>query len=122
MVMVSMSIRPVCSASPMNRSGKSSPCTGCCQRTSASSPGTGPVALRRLGRESRRPLEPGGWTRNEKAGLRGSLPAPPASFLALDGDGIEWETLKPAEDGEGYIVRLLETSGREGKAHLSSRL
>src|ERR1035441_9204675 len=47
-------------------------------------------------------------------------PRPPVS--SPYGDGIEWETLKPAEDGEGYIVRLLETSGREGKAHLSSRL
>ena len=81
-----------------------------------------PAYLSRLGRESLTPLETGELTRNDKVGLRGSLPATPASFLALDGDGIEWETLKPAEDGEGYIVRLLETSGREGKAHLSSRL
>jgi alpha-mannosidase len=81
-----------------------------------------PARLSRLGRESLTPLETGELTRNDKVGVRGSLPAMPASFLGLNGDGVELETLKPAEDGEGYIVRLLETAGREGKARLSSRL
>jgi len=81
-----------------------------------------PAYLSRLGRESLTPLETGELTRNDKVGLRGSLPATPASFLGLDGDGAELETLKPAEDGEGYIVRLLETAGHEGKVRLSSRL
>ena len=78
--------------------------------------------LSRLGRESLTPLETGELTRNDKVGLRGSLPATPASFLGLSGDGVELETLKPAEDGQGYIVRLLETAGHEGRARLSSRL
>jgi alpha-mannosidase len=78
--------------------------------------------LSRLGREALTPLETGELTRNDKVGLRGSLPATPASFLDLNGEGVELETLKPAEDGEGYIVRLLETAGREVKARLSSRL
>ncbi len=81
-----------------------------------------PAYLSRLGRESLTPLETGELTRNDKVGLRGSLPATPASLLGLTGDGVELETLKPAEDGEGYIVRLLETAGREQKARLSSRL
>ena len=81
-----------------------------------------PARLSRLGRESLTPLETGELTRNDKVGVRGSLPATPASFLGLNGEGVELETLKPAEDGEGYIVRLLETAGREGKARLSSRL
>jgi hypothetical protein len=81
-----------------------------------------PATLSRLGRESLTPLETGELTRNDKVGLRGSLPATPASFLSLDGDGVELETLKPAEDGEGYIVRLLETAGHAGKARISSRL
>jgi hypothetical protein len=81
-----------------------------------------PAYLSRLGRESLTPLETGELTRNDKVGLRGSLPATPASFLGLNGDGVELETLKPAEDGEGYIVRLLETAGHEGRVRLSSRL
>jgi hypothetical protein len=81
-----------------------------------------PAFLSRLGRESLTPLETGELDRNDKVGLRGSLPATPASFLGLNGDGVELETLKSAEDGEGYIVRLLETAGRKGTARLFSRL
>jgi hypothetical protein len=81
-----------------------------------------PAFLSRLGRESLTPLETGELDRNDKVGLRGSLPATSASFLGLEGDGVELETLKPAEDGEGYIVRLLETAGRKVTARLSSRL
>ncbi len=81
-----------------------------------------PALLSRLGRESLTLLETGELAANDKVGLRGSLPATPGSFLGLNGDGIELETIKPAEDGEGYIVRLLETAGRAGKARLSSRL
>ena len=44
------------------------------------------------------------------------------AVFGLEGDGVELETLKPAEDGEGYIVRLLETAGRKVTARLSSRL
>lgn len=78
--------------------------------------------LSRLGRESLTPLEIGELGRNDKEGLRGSLPAKPASFLGIDADNLEIETFKPAEDGEGYIVRLLETGGREQKVRLSSDL
>jgi len=81
-----------------------------------------PAALSRLGREELTPLELGELTRNDKVGTRGSLPDTAASFVSLSGDGVELETLKPAEDGNGYIVRLRETGGRPATARLSSRL
>jgi hypothetical protein len=81
-----------------------------------------PAALSRLGRESLTPLELGELNANDKLKTRGSLPDTAASFLSLDGDGVDIETLKPAEDGNGYVVRLLETGGKTVAARLSSRL
>ena len=82
----------------------------------------GPAALSRLGREELTPLELGELDRNDKVGMRGTLPDTTASFLSLSGEGVELEAFKPAEDGNGYIARLLETGGRAGVARLSSRL
>ena len=81
-----------------------------------------PAALSRLGREALTPLEIGQLTASDKVGPRGSLPASEASFLSVAGDGVEIETLKPAEDGRGYVLRLLETSGRAHSVHIGSRL
>ncbi len=81
-----------------------------------------PAALSRLGREALTPLESGELTGNDKVGLRGSLPETAGSFLSLSGDGVEMETLKPAEDGNGYIARLVETAGHSGTARLASGL
>jgi alpha-mannosidase len=81
-----------------------------------------PAALSRLGREVLTPLELGELTKNDKLETRGSLPDTAASFLSLDGNGVDLETLKPAEDGNGYIVRLLETGGRTAAARLSPGL
>lgn len=80
------------------------------------------AALRRLGQEALTPLELGELNRNDKVGMRGSLPDSEGSFLGLSGEGVELETLKPAEDGNGYIARLVETAGRTASARLSSRL
>ncbi len=55
-------------------------------------------------------------------GARGSLPASEAAFLSVGGDGFEIETFKPAEDGRGYVLRLLETSGRAHTLQIGSRL
>jgi len=81
-----------------------------------------PAGLSRLGRESLTPLEWGELTKNDKVETRGSLPDTAASFLSLSGAGVELETLKPAENGDGYIVRLVETAGRTSAARLSSGL
>jgi alpha-mannosidase len=78
--------------------------------------------LSRLGRETLTPLEVGELAGNDKLKTRGPLPDAAASFLSLEGDSVDIETLKPAEDGDGYIVRLLETGGRPAAARLSSRL
>ena len=36
------------------------------------------------------------------------------SFVSLDAGNVELSTIKPAEDGQGVIVRLMETAGRTG--------
>ncbi|MGL6314189.1 alpha-mannosidase [Vibrio sp. WXL103] len=41
------------------------------------------------------------------------------SIISCDNDGIVVETLKPAESGEGVIVRLFETFGRNAEGTLS---
>jgi alpha-mannosidase len=65
----------------------------------------------------------GELTRNDKVdATRGSLPVAPSGFLDVAGDGFEMETLKPAEDGNGNVIRLLETAGRGGSVRISSKL
>jgi len=78
--------------------------------------------LSRLGREALTPLETGELISNDKVNTRGSLPASAASFLGVEGDSFEIETLKPAEDGRGLVMRVLETSGRAHEVRLVSRL
>jgi alpha-mannosidase len=41
------------------------------------------------------------------------------SFFAVDADNVAIETIKRAEDGDGFIIRLVETEGRDGMATLS---
>ena len=42
----------------------------------------------------------------------------PASFATVDHDSLVLDTLKKAEDGKGYIVRLYESCGKGGTATL----
>ena len=42
----------------------------------------------------------------------GSLP-PSASFCEIDAPNVMALTFKKAEDGKGYILRLIETEGKE---------
>jgi hypothetical protein len=80
------------------------------------------ATLSRLGRDALTPLETGQLTTNDKVGVRGSLPNSADGFLSISGDGFEVETLKPAEDGRGDILRLLETSGQAHTVRIGSRL
>jgi alpha-mannosidase len=80
------------------------------------------AALSRLGREALTPLETGQLIANDKVGVRGSLPGSAAGFLSVEGDGFEIETLKPAEDGRGCVLRLLETSGRPHTVRIGAGL
>ncbi|MEX2091702.1 MAG: glycoside hydrolase family 38 C-terminal domain-containing protein [Pirellulales bacterium] len=44
------------------------------------------------------------------------------TLLELDAPNLQVVVLKAAEDGDGYILRLLETAGRSGSAELKSPL
>jgi alpha-mannosidase len=46
------------------------------------------------------------------------MPASGGSFLTLDAPGLQIVTLKEAEDGDGFILRLREIAGRAGEAEL----
>ncbi len=48
------------------------------------------------------------------------MPAGGASFFTLDAANLEVVTLKEAEDGDGFILRLREIAGRTGEAELRS--
>ena len=71
------------------------------------------AALTRLAIESMRPAEVNHVTGQDKPG-NPERPLPPegASFLDTDQPNIVMETWKRAEDGNGSIIRLRETSGR----------
>ena len=82
-----------------------------------------PADLSRLGREALTPLEVGQLIDNDKVQpSQGSLPSAQGSFLEIDGGGVEIEALKPAEDGNGYVVRLLETGGNARQIRMRSPL
>jgi hypothetical protein len=80
------------------------------------------AALSRMGREALTPLEIGQLSASDKIGLRGTLPPDKGSLVQIGGDDFELETLKPAEDSRGYVMRLLDTGGRPHKVHLSAGL
>jgi alpha-mannosidase len=54
-------------------------------------------------------------------GRVGKLP-PSESFLAIDGDGVVFETLKRAEDERGWILRLYEAHGGRSNVKVRCRL
>lgn len=46
------------------------------------------------------------------------LPAASGSFFSLDGGNLQVVTMKEAEDGDGWILRLREIAGQAGEAQL----
>lgn len=78
-----------------------------------------PEHLTRLGRAAMTPLERGELLSTDKRGNPPrTLTTTPTSFLAVDAADVVVVNWKAADDGDGTIVRLLETGGRATKAHL----
>jgi alpha-mannosidase len=79
-----------------------------------------PRDLARIGRSAMTPLELGQLVGNDKFGDPGRpLTTAPTSFLDVDAANVAVENWKVAEDGNGTIVRLLETGGMATTVHLT---
>lgn len=73
-----------------------------------------PASLTRLGVESRRVLSAERVANQDKVGNASEpLPAEGESFLHIDNPDVLLTTWKPAENGQGTIVRLEEIAGKE---------
>ncbi|HEY6491176.1 MAG: polysaccharide lyase family protein [Terracidiphilus sp.] len=73
---------------------------------------TDPPALSRMGWEEATPLEHDEIRSQDKAlDLPRSLDGNQTSFLSIDDPDVVLDTWKPAEDGQGTIVRLIELGG-----------
>jgi alpha-mannosidase len=84
-----------------------------------SGPTLSPGDLARFGRAAMTPLETDEVIDQDKVGNPPSPLEPVStSFLQIEGAGVVVENWKAAEDGNGSVLRLLETSGRESKALL----
>ena len=82
-----------------------------------SGPSLAPADLSRLGRAAMTPLETDEVIDQDKVGNpERPLEPTPVSFLQVDGSGVVAENWKAAEDGNGTVVRLLETAGTESRA------
>jgi hypothetical protein len=62
------------------------------------------------------------WGNVKGAAGAKQLLAASGSFLDLEATNAQVAAFKQAEDGKGYILRLRETTGRDGTAHLRSAL
>jgi alpha-mannosidase len=89
--------------------------------TSAAS--TDPAALSRMGWEEVTPLEEDDIRSQDKAlDLPRPLDGKEASFLTVDDPDLLLETWKPAEDGDGTILRLLDLGGKPRTVTVSTPL
>jgi hypothetical protein len=80
--------------------------------------GADDLASSRFGWESHSPL----LTTWIPSGNRGTLSAPSRSLFTIDRPNVIVQTIKRAEDENGYIVRLREISGKDIEVRLSSPL
>lgn len=84
-----------------------------------SAPSIDPVALSRLGWEGSTPLEISEVTASDKAvAWKRPLDGKSGSFLQLDDPALLLEAWKPAEDGRGTILRILDLGGAARTARL----
>ncbi|HTZ47018.1 MAG TPA: polysaccharide lyase family protein [Verrucomicrobiae bacterium] len=76
-----------------------------------------PQDLARLGRAAMTPLEMDEVIDQDKVGNPARpLEPTPTSFLEVQGSGVVAENWKAAEDGNGTVLRLVETAGAESNA------
>ena len=81
------------------------------------------AALARFGSESMTPLEANKITTIDKViDIPRPLSAAEGSFLSVDQPDVDVVTWKPAEDGNGTILRLLETDGKSNKVTIDTPL
>jgi alpha-mannosidase len=89
--------------------------------TSAAS--TDPAALSRMGWEEVTPLEEDEIRSQDKAlDLPRPLDGKQASFMTVDDPDLLLETWKPAEDGDGTVVRFLDLGGKPRTVTVSTPL
>jgi len=69
-------------------------------------------SVRRYGWEAANPC----WFVWLPGGQKGTLPAKRHSFITIDAGNVELSTYKPAENGRGMILRVMETAGKPTKA------
>jgi alpha-mannosidase len=87
--------------------------------TMTSGPALSHDDLARFGRAAMTPLDTDELIDQDKVGNPPAALEPVStSFLQVEGTGVVVENWKAAEDGNGSVLRLLETSGTESKAVL----
>ena len=83
--------------------------------------GLGREALARFDEDTRTPVLAYPFLSSFSAAISQAdrpMPARGASFLACDAPNLEMVALKEAEDGEGFILRFREVTGRSGEAEI----
>ena len=88
-----------------------------------SAPSTDPVALSRMGWEEATPLESDEITRQDKAvDSQRTLNGKQGRFLEIDDPSVVVEAWKPAEDGRGTILRLLDLGSSDRTVNVRTPL